>query len=140
VPAPSEQPGLPLPAMELTRPEASKDLTTKLEASAMYMMREAGSMATPVGPWNSADVPTPSTQPLAPLPASVLVYQKQGGCAVRPSTLQAVAGEQGVSELLPPMQKNPTGQGMMAPVTGEQWEPEGGEEAHGTGAEAPAGQ
>ncbi len=75
VPTPSEQPELPLPATELTRPEASKDLTAKLPLSAMYMVREAGSTATPVGPLNSAAEPTSSTQPWASLPARVLVYQ-----------------------------------------------------------------
>ncbi len=49
--------------------------------------------------------------PAPPSPASVLTFQKQGGCASSPATGQAVAGVQGTTTAgLPPGQKLPTGQ------------------------------
>ena len=42
---------------------------------------------------NAAAVPFPSAHPAAPLPASVLTVQEQGGCADSPGTVHAVAGE-----------------------------------------------
>jgi hypothetical protein len=42
--------------------------------------------------------PCPSAHPAVPLPASVLTFQKQGGCADSPGTAHAVAGEQAMQE------------------------------------------
>ena len=57
-----------------------------------YKFNVAGSTDTPCGPLNIAVVPCPSAHPASPLPASVLTFQKQGGCALSPATAHAVAG------------------------------------------------
>ena len=62
--------------------------------SPTYKLSVTGSTDTPTGPLNIAAVPCPSDHPATPLPASVLTFQKQGGCALSPLTVQAVAGEQ----------------------------------------------
>jgi len=69
---------------------------------------DAGSTATPCGPLNIAAAPCPSAPPAAPLPASVLTFQKQGGCAESSGTGHAVAGEHGARAAPPPAQNEPT--------------------------------
>lgn len=71
-------------------------------------LSDTGSTDTPCGWLNTAAVPCPSAHPEAPLPASVVTFQTQGGCAARPATVQAVAGEQGAHSAAPPA-KVPTG-------------------------------
>ena len=91
VPVPSAYPYEPLPASVLTTPPGVTTRMRWLYMSAT-MMLPLGSRATPEGLLKDAPVPLPSANELHPLPASVLTFHWQGGCAGSPATTHAVAG------------------------------------------------
>ena len=64
----------------------------------------AASKATPAGSENDAKVPRPSADPAVPVPASVVTFQKHGGCDARPVIEHAVAGTHGAWPAAPPAQ------------------------------------
>ena len=94
MPAPSVKPELP-PATVVTAPLEEIRRTREPETSPTSTLDVAGSNSMPCGLLNVADAPCPSAEPEAPLPASVLTFQRQKGGAVRPLTVHAVAGKQG---------------------------------------------
>jgi hypothetical protein len=94
--------------------------TRRPEKSPTYTRSETGSTDTPTGWLNIAAVPGPSAQPRVPLPASVLTFQKQGGCAARPAVAHAVAGEQG-AHAAGPLANVPAGH--VAAVNAQEVEP-----------------
>ena len=77
--------------------------------SPTYTLDVTASKDTPIGYVNIAETPSPSAQPEVPLPASVLTFQTQSGCALNPATGHAVAGEQG-EHAAAPFEKLPVGQ------------------------------
>ena len=81
----------------VTAPDGVMRRTRLLPISPTYTF-ENGSTETPKGLWKTAAVPCPSTQPSAPLPASVLTFQKQGGGEANPGAVHAVAGEHAAQE------------------------------------------
>ena len=92
----------------------------------------------PAGPLKAARVPAPLVDALTPLPASVLTFQKQGGCAASPGTVQAVAGEQGTAAVPPPAQYAPMGHCVHAAAPGAAEKELGGQGNAGAG--VPPGQ
>lgn len=108
VPTPLKKEAVPFPASVVTSPDGEMRRTRLPEKSPTSTLCDTGSTDTPWGALNTAAAPWPSAHPSAPLPASVVTFQAQGGCAVKPATEHAVAGEQGTHAAAPPA-KVPTG-------------------------------
>jgi hypothetical protein len=96
MPAPLVLPVEPLPASLVTNLVArATSLTALLALSATSRAEPPASKATAAGALKVALVPTtPSAKgALLLLPASVAALHRQGGCALKPATGQAEAGE-----------------------------------------------
>ena len=103
------------------------------------------SRATAEGLLKDAPVPVPSANVLCPLPASVLTFQWQGGCADSPSMTHAVAGLHGTHAAVP-LACVPAGHGVavnaQAGAPARLYAPagQGAHDEEGTALAVPAGQ